>query len=199
MTRTSMRRGRVSPSGTTSPSCSTRSSFACIAGGISPISSSSTVPPAAASKRPRWSWIAPVKAPRRWPNSSLSSRVSGQRGAVDGEERTLGARAGAVDAARHQLLAGAGLALDEHGDRRARGALHEREHRRHRRRASDDVGEAVAPGEVAAQRSHLRPQALLRRLQPRIELGVLEGDGDGCRRALRGTSGRHRRTRRRGG
>ena len=104
-----------------------------------------------------------------------------ERGAVDGEKRSLGARAGAMDAARDQLLAGSGLALDENGDGRTRGALHEREDRHHARRASDDVGEALAPGEVTAERSHLRAQTLLRLLQAGIELRVLDGDRDATR------------------
>src|SRR5581483_703210 len=41
-----------------------RSSFGCSDSGSSPISSSSTVPPAAASKRPILRWMAPVKTPR---------------------------------------------------------------------------------------------------------------------------------------
>jgi hypothetical protein len=35
------------------------------------------VPPSADSIRPRFRRSAPVKAPRSWPNSSLSSSVSG--------------------------------------------------------------------------------------------------------------------------
>ena len=46
-------------------------------GFISPISSSSSVPPLASSKHPARRWSAPVKAPRSWPKSSLSSRPSG--------------------------------------------------------------------------------------------------------------------------
>src|SRR5207249_9391406 len=44
----------------------------------------------------------------------------GERGTVDGDEESLAARTGGVDRPRHQLLAGAGLALDE--DRRPRRA-----------------------------------------------------------------------------
>ena len=40
-----------------------------------------------------------------------------ERGAVDGEERPVGARALAMDRARDELLARAGLALDEDRDR----------------------------------------------------------------------------------
>src|SRR5436190_1731252 len=37
----------------------------------------------------------------------------GERGTVDGDEEVVAARSGGVDGARHQLLAGAGLALEE--------------------------------------------------------------------------------------
>ena len=44
---------------------------------MSPISSRNSVPPSACSKRPRRMVCAPVKAPRSWPNSSLSSKSLG--------------------------------------------------------------------------------------------------------------------------
>jgi len=44
---------------------------------MSPISSRNRVPPSACSKRPRRVVCAPVKAPRSWPKSSLSSRSFG--------------------------------------------------------------------------------------------------------------------------
>ena len=66
---------------------STRSSFACVAGVMSPISSRNSVPPSACSKRPaRWR-SAPVKAPRSWPNSSRLEQRLGQRRAVHLHER----------------------------------------------------------------------------------------------------------------
>src|SRR5438270_219180 len=43
---------------------------------MSPISSRKSVPPLASSKRPRRAPVAPVKLPRAWPNSSLSSTPS---------------------------------------------------------------------------------------------------------------------------
>jgi hypothetical protein len=144
-----------------------------MAGGISPISSSSTVPPAAAGERP-----APV------PEQLALEQRLGERGAVDGQERPLGARPRAMDAARHQLLAGAGLAFDEHRDRRRRRALHECEHRRHRGRAPDDVGKAHPADQIATQGADLRPQALLGRLQAGVELGVLERHRDAARQRL---------------
>ena len=44
--------------------------------GSSPISSRNSVPPCAASKAPPFDSTAPVNAPRTWPNSSLSNRLS---------------------------------------------------------------------------------------------------------------------------
>ena len=75
--RASVRSTRVPPRRWNSWSCSTRRSFAWIAGDMSPTSSRKSVPPLACSKRPmRWR-SAPVKAPRSCPNSSDSSSVSG--------------------------------------------------------------------------------------------------------------------------
>ena len=54
-----------------------RSSLACVSIGISPISSSSSVPCCATSKHPARRSLAPVKRPFSWPNSSLSISVSG--------------------------------------------------------------------------------------------------------------------------
>ena len=74
-TSTSMR--LLLPSLVNSASCRTCSSLACSAGFISPISSSISVPPSACSNLPMRVVAAPVKAPRSWPNSSLSSSSAG--------------------------------------------------------------------------------------------------------------------------
>ncbi|PYO75379.1 MAG: hypothetical protein DMD67_11730 [Gemmatimonadetes bacterium] len=76
-TRTSTGIASVPPTGIASRSCSTRSSFTCVAGDISPISSRKNVPPRAAANRPCLSRTAPVNDPFTWPNSSDSSRLSG--------------------------------------------------------------------------------------------------------------------------
>ena len=76
MTRTSTSIASVLPTGRTWFSCSTRSSLTCSRIGMSPISSSSRVPPSAAWNSPSWSRVAPVKAPLTCPNSSDSSRSS---------------------------------------------------------------------------------------------------------------------------
>ncbi len=58
--------------------------------------------------------MAPGKAPASWPNSSLSISVSGQGGAIDGDEGLRRAAADVVQRARRDLLAGAGVADDQH-------------------------------------------------------------------------------------
>ena len=60
---------------------------------MSPISSSSSVPPSACSNRPRRRTLAPVKAPRSWPNSSLSSSASGMAAQLTATNRPLRAEA----------------------------------------------------------------------------------------------------------
>ena len=77
ITRTSTLIGWVPPTRKKLLSSRTRSSFTCVAGGISPTSSRKIVPPFASSKRPRRRSAAPVNEPFSWPNSSLSSNVSG--------------------------------------------------------------------------------------------------------------------------
>ena len=67
----------VLPTGSTTCSCSARSTLACVFRLMSPISSRKIVPPSAASNLPRRSDTAPVNAPRTWPNSSDSIRSSG--------------------------------------------------------------------------------------------------------------------------
>ena len=61
-------------------------------------------------------------------------QVLGDRAAVDRDERLAGARRAVVDLARDQLLAGAGLAGDQHRDVGRRDLLDLAEHLLHRRR-----------------------------------------------------------------
>ena len=115
--RTSTSSVRLPPTRSNRRSWSTRSSLAWSSGLSSPTSSRKNVPPSASSSRPRLRSVAPVNAPFSWPNSSLSSRVSRQRRAVDRHERLGRARALRVDRARGDLLAGAALAEQQHGRR----------------------------------------------------------------------------------
>jgi hypothetical protein len=81
---------------------------------MSPISSSSSVPPWASSKRPFFCPVAPVNAPRSCPNSSLSISSRGIAAQLTLMNGPLAPLARLVDRPRHQLLAGAALALDQH-------------------------------------------------------------------------------------
>ena len=63
----------------------------------------------------------------------------GNRRAVDLDERHVALRAARVDGARHQLLAGAGLAGDEHRALRLGDQLGARDHVENRAAAADDA------------------------------------------------------------
>jgi hypothetical protein len=65
------------PSGLISPSWRNRSRLIWNDDETSEISSRNTVPPSAARNSPRRSEIAPVNAPRLWPNSSDCNSASG--------------------------------------------------------------------------------------------------------------------------
>ena len=57
---------------------------------------------------------APVKAPRSWPKSSDSISSSGMAAQLTSTNGPVAPRGQGVDGARHQLLAGAVLAVDQH-------------------------------------------------------------------------------------
>ena len=126
---------------------------------IVPISSRKIVPPSASANLPRLVIVAPVKAPRTWPNSSDSSSVSGNRRAVHLDQRHLALRAAVMNQPRHHLLAGAGLAGDEHRALGLRDQLGALDHVLHRAAAADDA--VVVEFGVA-----LADEVLLFRLQP---------------------------------
>ena len=115
MTRTSTLTVCVSPTRSNSRSCSTRSSFTWSCGSIVPISSRKIVPPSAASKRPILSWIAPVKLPFTWPKSSDSSSVPVSAPQLTRTNGLSLPRRVVVDRLGDHLLAGAGLAEQQHG------------------------------------------------------------------------------------
>ena len=72
------------------------------------------MPPCACSIRPGRAAAAPVNAPRAWPNSSFSSSDSVSAAQFRATNGFGGAAAAGVNRPRHQLLAGAGLAGDQH-------------------------------------------------------------------------------------
>ena len=118
----------------------------CSSSGSSPTSSMNSVPPCACTNAPRARRVAPVKAPRAWPNSSLSISVGGtaaQSNTTNGPLRALAAR---VDRLGAHFLAGAGLAVDEDRHVADGGARQQREELAHLQGASDEPAEAIAVG-----------------------------------------------------
>ncbi len=76
--RTSTSAASVAPMRWTRFSSMARSSLGWMLSGMVAISSRKMVPPSATSNWPGFSRSAPEKAPRVWPNSSLSTSVSGR-------------------------------------------------------------------------------------------------------------------------
>jgi len=99
----------------------------------------------------------------------------------NGKIVTVDPRSRIVDAAGDELLSRARLALDEHRDRRRRGALHEPEDLDHRRRAADHVARRIAARAVAPEHADLRAQPLGRGVDLAPELRVLDRDTDAAR------------------
>src|SRR4029079_3217544 len=73
------------------------------------------------------------------PEELRLDELLGDGRAVDLDERPVRARRAAVDLARHELLAGAGLALDQDGRLRRRGEVDLAAQLLHRRRLADDL------------------------------------------------------------
>ena len=132
MTRTSTGRYALVPDARTWRFSSTRSSFGCSSSGSSPISSRKMVPPAASSNAPRPARLRAGERALLVAEQLALEQVGRDRAAVDDHERLVRARAGAVDRLRRLPLAGAGLALEQHGRVAGRRLLHQRE--RHARR-----------------------------------------------------------------
>ena len=130
-------------------------------GSVSPISSRKIVPPSANSNRPFLSACAPVNAPRLCPNSSLSSSVSGSAPQFCATKARSLRAPGVVDGARHQVLAGARLAGEQHGGVGLRDLLHHVEDALHRRARAEDLVEAVLALHLAPQIEVLGAQLLV--------------------------------------
>ena len=160
--RTSTRRVRDEPSRSNSPAASTRSSFACCDGGTLAISSRNSVPPSASSNRPTRSARASVKAPRTWPNSSLSNTVSETPPALTVTIGRARARRQRVNRLRDEPFARAVLAGDQHVGVGRRRPLDELDDRLHRRRARNQRRRAV---EAEARRALELPAAAQRPAQ----------------------------------
>ena len=157
MMRMSTRMVRSPPTRSKLCSCTKRRNLVCSAAERSAISSRKTVPPSAASSRPGLSLIAPVKAPRTWPNSSLSSSSSESVVQLTTTNGRSLARTPSMDLAREHVFAGAALAAQQHGRLARRGlarGLHQPDHRGAARLQQRGLVDR------AAQRAILGPQSL---------------------------------------
>ena len=123
---------------------------------MSPISSRKIVPPSAAWNRPLCAWTAPRERAARVAEQLRFEQRLGDRAAVDGDERLVAPRARAVDRAREQLLAGAGLAVDQHARVRVGDQARLPQQILHPRTAGDDPGAPLAR-HVARSRSAQSP------------------------------------------
>ena len=113
-------------------------------------------------------------------------QVRRQVAGVDGDERAIRPRRMLVQRPRHQLLAGAALAVDENGRPARRGLDDQVEHLPHARAAADDVAEAVRVRlKVLLERAILgdEPALLQRVAQDHQHFVVLERLGDVVERA----------------
>ena len=132
---------------------------------MSPISSSSSVPPSASSKRP---FLRCVGAGERALFVAEELRLDqrfGQRAATDLDERLPRPQRVVVDGLRDELLAGARLAADEDGRVGARHLHDLLADLPHRAARSEDVREVVALAQLVAQAVVLVDEPLAVRLE----------------------------------
>ena len=152
MTRTSTGRYALVPSARTSRFSSTRSSLGCRSSGSSPISSRKMVPPAASSNAPARARLRAGERALLVTEQLALEQVGGDRAAVDDHERLLARALASWIASRRLPLAGAGLALEQHGRVAGRRALEQRE----RPRAGTDMPPS-APNDVRSETSRRLP------------------------------------------
>ena len=145
----------------TSRASSTRSSLGCSGSGSSPISSRNSVPPSASSNAPARARSAPVNAALLVAEQLGLEQVGRDGAAVDDDQRSGGARARLVNRLAQRVLAGAGLAFDQHGDVGGGDASGEREQAPHRRRSPPQPAEAFGVGERQLDRFVERIEAHL--------------------------------------
>ncbi len=166
--RTSTASSWVAPSARTWRSWIARSSLDCMASGRSPISSRNSVPPLRGLEVAlAVGGGAGVRTLAGAEELGLQQRL-GDRAAVDRDEGAVAAVAAGVQGARHQLLAGAGLAAHQH-----------------RRHAAGHLGDALLDLLHGRRRAHQPLQrGLRRRCRRRRPLGARRraAHGGACRR-----------------
>jgi hypothetical protein len=122
---------------------------------------------------------APVKAPLVPEQLGLEQRLR-EGGAVDGDEGAGAPAAAVVQRVRHQLLAGAALAGDQHGRLALRDGVDAVEQAQHGRAAPDDVAARLALRQLGPRPLELALQGQLRgdAIHLQDDLRDVEGLGD---------------------
>ena len=110
------------------------------------------MPPAAASKAPARRVVGAGEGAALVAEELVLEQVRRQRGAVDDDERPVAARARLVDRLGGEILAGAGLALQEHGGVAGGGALEQREGGAHRRPSGRAGGRSARAATAGSRR-----------------------------------------------
>ena len=128
---------------------------------MSPISSRNIVPWLANSNLPGLCWMAPVNAPRSKPNSSDSSSSVGSAAQFTFTNGLSRAERRRVERPRDQLLAGAALAANEHGDVGVGDALDQVAHLGHPLAVAEQHRVARLRLQLLAQRRDLAAQLVL--------------------------------------
>ena len=109
--------------------------------------------------------IAPVNAPRSYPNSSLSRSVAGSAAALTRTKVPPSARSRSWIRAREQLFAGPGLAEEQNRRIGSAQPLDSLQHPLQRRAAADDVPEVVFDANLLFEVQLLLGELVLQRLQ----------------------------------
>src|SRR5579862_8633194 len=150
MTLTLTLRVLVSPRRSSSCSCNTRSSLACIESGTSPISSRNNVPPSASSKRPGLSLSAPER-PFYVAKELALEKTFRHRAAIQFDQRAFASRALLVDGARDQLLSRTAFPGDQDGRIGRRNEFHLPHNLSQAGTSPDDVAEVLFAADLIEQ------------------------------------------------
>ena len=140
-TRTSTRVGRVSPTGRISPCSRKRRNFGCTSIGRSPISSRKMRAAGRRADHARLIGDRAGEAAAPVPEQLAVGQLARRARAVVGQEHRRAARRPGVNRARDQVLAGAALAGDQHGEVAALQALDLIGDALHRRAGADEAGD----------------------------------------------------------
>ena len=180
MTRTSTFTVFEEPTGSKVRSWSTRSSFTCRFGLMSPISSRKIVPAVRHGEAPLAVADGVGEGALDVAEELGFEQLLGDCAAVDRDQHPLGTTAVVVERPGDELLAGAALSRDQHRAVGVRHLLDDGEHPLQRCALSDDVVELVAGAELAVERAVLGLEAavldgLLDQAAHHVEALLLEG------------------------